>query len=211
MSLLSPAFFVLFFLLFSSSSSEFQNTTKQHGRTSTARLLKEKGIIIFKVSSRSRESSYHPLTRRRSFSRREKIFYSTDAHLKGEASCLLRRLSPSSRGGGRTAAYNRSRFFFSPIIKRARERVLLEREREQRRTTNVTTTTTTTRSSHQKRREQNGQRNKRERKRQTEERRKSIDASLSKKSRPKLTFDFDLSRFLQSQNQNKQTNKTTLR
>ena len=126
--------FCAFFLLFSSSSSsEFQNTTKkQHGRTSTARLLKEKGIIIFKVSSRSRESSYHPLTRRRSFSRREKIFYSTDAHLKGEASCLLRRLSPSSRGGGRTAAYNRSRFFFSLIIKRARERVLLERESENR-------------------------------------------------------------------------------
>ena len=169
--LLSPAFFVLFFLLFSSSSSsEFQNTTKkQHGRTSTARLLKEKGIIIFKVSSRSRESGYHPLTRRRSFSRREKIFYSTDAHLKGEASCLLRRLSPSSRGGGRTAAYNRSRFFFS-LLKRAHERVLLEREREQRRDTNITTTTTTTRSSHQKRREQNGQRNdERERDRQKRE------------------------------------------
>jgi hypothetical protein len=154
LSRLFCAFFSSFLFLF----LEFQNTTKkQHGRTSTARLLKEKGIIIFKVSSRSRESSYHPLTRRRSFSRREKIFYSTDAHPKGEASCLLRRLSPSSRGGGRTAAYNRSRFFFSLIIKRARERVLLEREREQRRTTNVTTTTTTTRSSHQKRREQNGQ------------------------------------------------------
>jgi hypothetical protein len=173
---------VLFFLLFSLLLLLQNSKTpqKQHGRTSTARLLKEKGIIIFKVSSRSRESSYRPLTRRRSFSRREKIFYSTDAHPKGEASCLLRRLSSSSRGGGRTAAYNRSRFFFS-LLKRARERVLLEREREQRRTATVTTTTTTTRSSHQKRREQNGQRNKRERKRQTEERRKSIDASLSKK------------------------------
>ena len=120
-------FFSLLLLLQNSKTPQ-----KQHGRTSTARLLKEKGIIIFKVSSRSRESSYHPLTRRRSFSRREKIFYSTDAHLKGEASCLLRRLSPSSRGGGRTAAYNRSRFFFSLIIKRARERVLLERESENR-------------------------------------------------------------------------------
>ena len=148
-----PPFFSSFLFFFSKTPQ------KQHGRTSTARLLKEKGIIIFKVSSRSRESSYRPLTRRRSFSRREKIFYSTDAHPKGEASCLLRRLSPSSRGGGRTAAYNRSRFFFSLIIKRARERVLLEREREQRRNTNITTTTSTTstQSSHQKRREQNGQ------------------------------------------------------
>ena len=120
-------FFSLLLLLQNSKTPQ-----KQHGRTSTARLLKEKGIIIFKVSSRSRASSYRPLTRRRSFSRREKIFYSTDAHLKGEASCLLRRLSPSSRGGGRTAAYNRSRFFFSLIIKRARERVLLERESENR-------------------------------------------------------------------------------
>ena len=120
-------FFSSFLFFFFSKTPQ-----KQHGRTSTARRLKEKGIIIFKVSSRSRESSYHPLTRRRSFSRREKIFYSTDAHLKGEASCLLRRLSPSSRGGGRTAAYNRSRFFFSLIIKRARERVLLERESENR-------------------------------------------------------------------------------
>ena len=144
-----PPFFSSFLFFFSKTPQ------KQHGRTSTARLLKEKGIIIFKVSSRSRASSYRPLTRRRSFSRREKIFYSTDAHPKGEASCLLRRLS-SSRGGGRTAAYNRSRFFFS-LLKRAHERVLLEREREQRRTANVTTTTTTTRSSHQKRREQNGQ------------------------------------------------------
>ena len=156
-------FFSLLLLLQNSKTPQ-----KQHGRTSTARLLKEKGIIIFKVSSRSRESS-RPLTRRRSFSRREKIFYSTDAHLKGEASCLLRRLSPSSRGGGRTAAYNRSRFFFS-LLKRAHERVLLEREREQRRDTNITTTTTTTRSSHQKRREQNGQRNdERERDRQKRE------------------------------------------
>ena len=154
-------FFSLLLLLQNSKTPQ-----KQHGRTSTARLLKEKGIIIFKVSSRSRESSYRPLTRRRSFSRREKIFYSTDAHPKGEASCLLRRLS-SSRGGGRTAAYNRSRFFFS-LLKRAHERVLLEREREQRRTANVTTTTTTTRSSHQKRREQNGQRNERERDRDGE-------------------------------------------
>ena len=157
-------FFSLLLLLQNSKTPQ-----KQHGRTSTARLLKEKGIIIFKVSSRSRESSYRPLTRRRSFSRREKIFYSTDAHPKGEASCLLRRLSPSSRGGGRTAAYNRSRFFFS-LLKRARERVLLEREREQRRTATVTTTTTTTRSRHQKRREQNGQRNdERERDRQKRE------------------------------------------
>ena len=171
LSRLFCAFFP-FFLFFSKTPQ------KQHGRTSTARILKEKGIIIFKVSSRSRASSYHPLTRRRSFSRREKIFYSTDAHPKGEASCLLRRLS-SSRGGGRTAAYNRSRFFFS-LLKRAHGRVLLEREREQRRNTNITTTTSTTstQSSHQKRREQNGQRNTRERKRQTE--RKSID-SVEKK------------------------------
>jgi hypothetical protein len=111
-------FFFFFSLLLLQNSKTPQ---KQHGRTSTARLLKEKGIIIFKVSSRSRESSYHPLTRRRSFSRREKIFYSTDAHPKGEASCLLRRLSSSSRGGGRTAAYNRSRFFFSLLKRRARE------------------------------------------------------------------------------------------
>ena len=151
LSRLFCAFFSSFLFFFFSKTPQ-----KQHGRTSTARLLKEKGIIIFKVSSRSRASSYRPLTRRRSFSRREKIFYSTDAHPKGEASCLLRRLSSSSRGGGRTAAYNRSRFFFS-LLKRAHERVLLEREREQRRTANVTTTTTTTRSSHQKRREQNGQ------------------------------------------------------
>ena len=118
LSRLFCTFFFFFSLLLLQNSKTPQ---KQHGRTSTARLLKEKGIIIFKVSSRSRESSYHPLTRRRSFSRREKIFYSTDAHPKGEASCLLRRLSSSSRGGGRTAAYNRSRFFFSLLKRRARE------------------------------------------------------------------------------------------
>ena len=116
-----PPFFSSFLFFFFSKTPQ-----KQHGRTSTARLLKEKGIIIFKVSSRSRESGYHPLTRRRSFSRREKIFYLTRTQKAKRR--VLRRLSSSSRGGGRTAAYNRSRFFFSLIIKRARERVLLERE-----------------------------------------------------------------------------------
>ena len=146
LSRLFCAFFSSFLFFFFSKTPQ-----KQHGRTSTARRLKEKGIIIFKVSSRSRESSYHPLTRRRSFSRREKIFYLTRTQ-KAKLRVLRRLSSSSSRGGGRTAASNRSRFFFS-LLKRAHERVLLEREREQRRHTNVTTTTTTTQfSSHQKRR-----------------------------------------------------------
>ena len=72
LSRLFCAFFSSFLLLLLLQNSK--TPQKQHGRTSTARLLKEKGILIFKVSSRSRASSYRLLTRRRSFSRRERFF-----------------------------------------------------------------------------------------------------------------------------------------
>ena len=117
-------FFSLLLLLQNSKTPQ-----KQHGRTSTARLLKEKGIIIFKVSSRSRESSYRPLTRRRSFSRREKIFYSTDAHPKGEASCLLRVvfLLPLGEEAAQPPIIDRDSFF---LYSSARAKEYFSRESE---------------------------------------------------------------------------------
>ena len=120
-------FFLLFSLLLLLQNSK--TPQKQHGRTSTARLLKEKGIIIFKVSSRSRESSYRPLTRRRSFSRREKIFYSTDAHPKGEASCLLRVvfLLPLGEEAAQPPIIDRDSFF---LYSSARAKEYFSRESE---------------------------------------------------------------------------------